>query len=140
MASLTIITSQGEKGLMSNAKQLLKKGSLALAGNVIVATSLTGRASAAYSGISSGADSARGDDQKTDLVTNIRVITNTLLFVIGVVAVIMLIVGGFRYIFSGGNTQNTTAAKDTILYAVIGIVVALLAYAIVNFVLGQFSG
>jgi drug/metabolite transporter (DMT)-like permease len=125
---------------MRNAKELLKKGSIVLAGNTIVATALTGRASAAVSGIQEGANSAQGDDQEADLVENIKTVTNTMLFVIGVVAVIMLIVGGFRYIFSGGNSQNTTAAKDTILYAVVGIVVALLAYAIVNFVLGQFSG
>lgn len=123
---------------MRNAKELLKRGSIVLAGNTVVATALTGRASA-VAGIQEGADSAKGDDQQSDLVSNIRTVTNTMLFVIGVVAVIMLIVGGFRYIFSGGNSQNTTAAKDTILYAVVGIVVALLAYAIVNFVLGQFS-
>lgn len=124
---------------MRNAKDLLKKGSLVLAGNTVVATSLAGRASAEVGGIQQGADSAKGDEQQTDLVSNIKTITNTMLFVIGVVAVIMLIVGGFRYIFSGGSSQNTQAAKDTILYAVIGIVVALLAYAIVNFVLGQFG-
>ncbi len=125
---------------MRNAKDLLKKGSLVLAGNTVVATSLAGHASAAeVGGIQQGANAAQGDDQQTDLVANIKTITNTMLFVIGVVAVIMLIVGGFRYIFSGGSSQNTQAAKDTILYAVIGIVVALLAYAIVNFVLGQFA-
>lgn len=124
---------------MSQVQDLLKKGALTLAGNAVVATTLAGSAHAVQEGISSGADVAKGDDQKSDLVENIRVITNTMLFAIGVVAVIMLVVGGFRYIFSGGNSTNTTAAKDTILYAVIGIVVALLAYAIVNFVLGQFS-
>lgn len=125
---------------MRNAKELLKKGSIVLAGNTIVATALTGRASAAVSGVQEGANAAQGSDQESDLVANIKTVTDTMLFVIGVVAVIMLIVGGFRYIFSGGNSQNTTAAKDTILYAVVGIVVALLAYALVNFVLGQFSG
>lgn len=124
---------------MSRPKDLLKQGALVLSGNAVVAVVAASGAQAAVSGVQSGADITKGDDQKTDLVENIRVITNTLLFAIGVVAVIMLIVGGFRYIFSGGNSTNTSAAKDTILYAVIGIVVALLAYAIVNFVLGQFS-
>jgi hypothetical protein len=50
----------------------------------------------------------------------------------------MIIVGGLRYVLSAGDPKNTQAAKDTILYAVIGVVVALLAYAIVNFVLAQF--
>ncbi len=64
---------------------------------------------------------------------------NLLLFIVGVAAVIVMIVGGIRYVTSGGDPKNTQAAKDTILYAVIGIVVALLAYAIVNFVVTQFS-
>lgn len=123
---------------MSNPKELLKKGSLALAGNLVVATSLVGTAHA-VAGIDEGSRAAQGEGQQEDLISNIRIVTNTMLFAIGVVAVIMLIVGGFRYIFSGGNSTNVNAAKDTILYAVIGIVVALLAYAIVNFVLGQFG-
>ena len=49
----------------------------------------------------------------------------------------MIIVGGLRYVVSGGNTASVTAAKNTILYAIVGIVVALLAYAIINFVLGS---
>ena len=72
------------------------------------------------------------------LPTAVGTITNTLLWVVGVASVIMLIVGGLRYVLSGGDPKNTQAAKDTILYAVVGIVVALLAYAIANFVLGQF--
>ena len=46
----------------------------------------------------------------------------------------MLIFGGIRYIVSGGDQTNVTAAKNTILYAIIGIIVALLAYAAVKFV------
>jgi hypothetical protein len=51
----------------------------------------------------------------------------------------MLIIGGVRYTMSGGNDKSVAAAKNTILYAVIGVVVALLAYAIVNFVLTTFT-
>lgn len=117
------------------------QGALVLSGSTVMAVAGGGSALAACdsTSISGGSDCAKGNDQKSDLVENIRVITNTMLFAIGVVAVIMLVIGGFRYVFSGGNSTNTTAAKDTILYAVVGIVVALLAYAIVNFVLGQFS-
>ena len=49
----------------------------------------------------------------------------------------MLIYGGIRYTVSGGESAAVTSAKNTILYAIIGIIVALLAYAIVNFVLGN---
>lgn len=63
-------------------------------------------------------------------------VVNILLFLIGAIAVIMLIIGGVRYTVSGGDSGNVTAAKNTILYAIIGIVVAVLAYAIVDFVIG----
>lgn len=64
-----------------------------------------------------------------------KTITNTLLFILGAIAVIMIIIGGIRYVVSGGDSTSITGAKNTILYAVIGLVVAILAYAIVNFVL-----
>jgi len=65
----------------------------------------------------------------------ITTITNVLLFVAGGLAVIMIIIGGLRYVTSAGNASSVTAAKNTILYAIVGLVVAFLAYAAVNFVL-----
>jgi hypothetical protein len=67
---------------------------------------------------------------------SIGTITNTLIIAIGIISVIMIVIGGLRYVLSGGDQKGTTAAKDTILYAVIGMVVALLAYSIANFVIG----
>lgn len=64
-------------------------------------------------------------------------VTNILLFVIGAIAVVMLIIGGIRYVVSAGDQNAVTSAKNTILYAIIGIIVAFLAYAAVNFVTGQ---
>jgi len=61
------------------------------------------------------------------------------LYIVGISAVIVIIVAGLRYVLSGGDPKNTTAAKDTILYAVIGLVVALLSFAIVNFVVVRFQ-
>jgi hypothetical protein len=66
-------------------------------------------------------------------------IVSILLFAIGIVSVIMIIVGGLRYTTSNGDSARITAAKNTILYAVIGLVVALLAFGIVNFVVAQFK-
>lgn len=66
-------------------------------------------------------------------------ITNAALFLIGAVSVLMLIYGGIRYTTSGGNAKSVTDAKNTILYAIVGIVVALLAFAIVNFVIGTLA-
>ncbi len=85
-------------------------------------------------GEAKGADvpeSISGDD---GLVTKI---INILLWAIGVVSVIMLIIGGFRYATSNGDSNQVTAAKNTIMYAVIGLVIAIFAYAIVNFVLAE---
>lgn len=62
-------------------------------------------------------------------------ITNTILYIVGIVAVIMLIIGGIRYIVSGGDSKKVTDAKNTILYAIIGLIVCFLAFAIVNFVI-----
>lgn len=69
----------------------------------------------------------------------IAAITNTLLTVAGVIAVIMVIVGGIMYALSAGDSNKAGKAKDTILYAVIGLAITMLAYAIVNFVIGQLN-
>jgi cytochrome bd-type quinol oxidase subunit 2 len=61
-------------------------------------------------------------------------LANVLIFVAGAISVIMIIIGGIRYATSNGDSKATTAAKDTILYAVIGVVVAIASFAIVNFV------
>ena len=71
-----------------------------------------------------------------DFTTLIKNIINILLFLVGAIAVIMIIIGGLRYVISGGDQGQITGAKNTILYAIIGLVVAVLAYAIVNWVLG----
>lgn len=93
-------------------------------------------------GLQDGADSSKGKDQQTELFGDqgiFKTITNVLLFIIGAISVIMLIIGGIRYTVSNGDQAAVTSAKNTILYAVIGIVVAILAYALVNFVITSFS-
>ena len=64
-------------------------------------------------------------------------VINLFSLVVGVVSVIMIIIGGFRYIVSGGDSSNVTSAKNTILYAIIGLVIVALAQWIVRFVLGR---
>lgn len=92
--------------------------------------------------IQQGANSAHGNGQPVDLFGSAGVfttITNVLLYIVGAISVIMIIIGGIRYIVSGGDSNNVTAAKNTIMYAIVGIVIAVLGYAIVNFVIGSFS-
>ena len=85
-----------------------------------------------------GAEAAKTDDMPAELIgpngvlTNI---TNTILYILGIISIVMLIFGGLRYITSGGDSKKVTDAKNTILYAIVGLVIALLSFAIVNFVL-----
>lgn len=90
--------------------------------------------------IQAGVNSAHGNGQPTELFGSsgvLSTITNTLLFIVGALSVIMIIVGGLRYVVSGGNSTSVTGAKNTIMYAIVGLVIAFLAYAAINFVLGS---
>jgi hypothetical protein len=116
-------------------KSIKKSISAVAFGSTMVATrafAQTGQLENAVNGVQQGANVGG-----TTLEQYISTIINILLGLIGVVAVIMLIYGGFRYVLSAGNEKATSAAKDTILFAIIGIVVAVLAFAIVNFVIGS---
>lgn len=70
-----------------------------------------------------------------DLMDIIKLIINVVLGVVGIVAVVMMIMGGISFITSQGDAGKVTKARNTILYGVVGLIVALLAFAIVNFVL-----
>ena len=71
---------------------------------------------------------------KDDLGAIIKQITNVMFFIIGAIAVVMIIYSGIRYTTSAGNPAGVTAAKNSLIYSIVGLVVAILAYAIVNFV------
>ena len=75
-----------------------------------------------------------------NLFVTIQNIINWVLAVLGIVAVIMIIIGGVTYMTSQGDPGKTKRARDTILYGIVGLVIALLAYAIVNFVLANIFG
>ncbi len=79
----------------------------------------------------SGSCNTSGSNNLQGFIKNI---INILLFIIGAIAVIMIVIGGLRYVISGGDSSQTKSARDTVLYAVIGLIVATMAYAIVNFV------
>lgn len=84
-----------------------------------------------------GAEAARCDGCPADLFGDkgvFKQVTNTILYIVGIIAVIMLIVGGIKYVVSGGDSKKVTDAKNTVLYAIIGLVISFLAFAIVNFV------
>lgn len=69
----------------------------------------------------------------------LKTIVNIMLYILGAIAVIMIVIGGIRYTTSNGDSSSITSAKNTILYAVVGLIIAIMAYAIVNFIVGAFQ-
>lgn len=72
------------------------------------------------------------------LLNIINKISSAILFLVGTIAVLFIIIGGFQYITSAGNPDSIERAKTTILYAIIGIIACLLAYAVVQYIVGKF--
>jgi hypothetical protein len=99
----------------------------------------TGTNGGAASSTASGKEIC-GATSPDDFNTLMKNIINTILVVLGIIAVIMIIIGGIRYTTSNGDSNQIKSAKDTVLYAVIGVIVAIMAYAIVNFVLARLGG
>jgi len=62
----------------------------------------------------------------------IQTIINVMLFIVGILSVVMIIFGGIRYVSSAGNKSAVDSAKNTIVYAVVGLIVAILAFALVQ--------
>ena len=91
-------------------------------------------------GTASGGVTSVNPGASTDLMGGIKLILTAVFSIIGVVAVVMIILGGISYATSQGDPGKVKKGKDTILYGVIGLIVALLAFAIVNFVLGALQG
>ena len=74
-----------------------------------------------------------------DLSPVIKIVINTTSILAGVLAVVMLIFGGIKYITSGGDSSKTTSAKNTIVYALIGLVIVAMSQFIVKYVLSKAS-
>lgn len=74
-----------------------------------------------------------------DLPKVMTTIINIFSVIVGFVAVIMIIIGGVRYITSGGDSGNISAAKNTIIYAIIGLIIVALAQVLVHFVLNNLA-
>jgi len=86
-----------------------------------------------------GATCVNSDSEKT-VNSTISLALNIFSAIVGIIAVVMIIVGGVKYITSQGESANITSAKNTILYALVGLVVVALAQVIVRFVLDRFIG
>ena len=115
---------------------------LALGLSLVVPAVAPVAVNAANSTIANGANSAKGDGQQSNLDGNtgvFKTISDVMLYIIGAISVIMLIIGGIRYVVSAGEQAAVTSAKNTILYSIVGIIVAIVAYAVVNFVITSFA-
>ncbi len=121
--------------LSSKVKTAVMAGVLAIAGLGAAALPAANPAYAesASNLINNGiiATNLNGGNNLEGTVTNV---INVVLYVVGILAVVMVIIGGVKYTTSGGDQAAVTSAKNTILYGIIGLVIAILAYAIVNFV------
>jgi len=93
------------------------------------------------SGLCSGVQVASGNgcgstgDSKLTLGGIATSAVNIFSWVVGIAAVIMIIVGGFRYITSGGSSDKVGSAKNTLIYAIVGLIIVALAQFIVHFVI-----
>jgi hypothetical protein len=79
-------------------------------------------------------------DSASGLGGIIKDVLDILSIVVGVAAIIMIIIGGFRYVLSGGDSNSTSGAKNTIIFAIVGLVIAVLAQVLVQFVLAKTAG
>lgn len=89
-----------------------------------------------------GADCAKAGGTSTNLFGSnglFQVASNTLIYLVGAISVVFLIIGGLRYVISQGDAKATAAAKNTILYAIIGIIIAVVSFALINFVINALS-
>lgn len=93
---------------------------------------------AACDGVALTGGAGCDSDAANNTINNvIKTVIDIFSIVVGVTAVIMIMVGGFKYIVSSGDSSNVNSAKNTILYAIVGLVIVVLAQVIVRFVLGR---
>jgi len=127
---------------MKRLKLFIASLSIAVVGTVaLVPATTTYAAENPLDQICNGAasnDSEVCANKNQDANALIKTLINTLLYIIGALSVVMIIFAGISYTTSAGDAGKVTRAKNTLLYAIVGLVIAFLAYAIVNWVLGIF--
>lgn len=98
-----------------------------------------GAAGAARQSVCEGVNVGGGTcaDGGSDIQRVITVVIQILSTIAGIAAVIMLIVGGLKYITANGDSSSISSAKTTIIYAIIGLIIVAMAQIIVRFVLGK---
>lgn len=90
-------------------------------------------------GLASGAGGCIEDPSAPGVSSTIHTVVTILSFLVGAASIVMIIIGGFRYITSGGDSAKVGNAKNTILYALVGLIVVALAQVIVQFTINKTS-
>lgn len=88
-------------------------------------------------GLTGGGDGCRVQQGERSITSVVRAVINIFSLVVGVAAVFVIIFAGLRYIIAAGDASKISSAKDTIIYALVGLVVVALAQVIVRFVVGR---
>jgi cytochrome bd-type quinol oxidase subunit 2 len=94
-------------------------------------------ANEACQGAGLGSGSACNSSSALQINTTLGAIINIFSAIVGLVAVIMIIVAGLQFITASGNAQNIAKARSTLLYAIVGLVIVVLAQVIVHFIINQ---
>lgn len=113
-------------------------GFLAQVANVQAAVTCPEGSIRANKTVNSVAECNVPEDTGGGLMGTLKNIINVVIGVVGFVAVVMMIIGGISYTTSQGDSAKVKKAKDTIMYGIIGLVISMLSFAIVNFVLTNF--
>lgn len=109
---------------------------------MVTATASSTALASTQSQVKSGVTGVGGNESGNsgnNVVIVIKNVINILLFLVAMIAVIMIVIAGFRFVTSNGDSNTVSSAKNAIIYAVIGIVIAVMAYAIVNFILDNLT-
>lgn len=114
-------------------------GLTSLSPTIVFAAGSTGYADVCSQDVPQGVKDAAGcpGNSNSDLPTVIQNILNAIIAVAGIVSVVFIIIGGIQYTTSAGDPGKTKKAKDTILYALIGLIICALSFAIVNFTISR---
>lgn len=96
----------------------------------------SGATGQACSGVNQTNDTTCSDTAGT-VSSLVKTVINIISWIVGIVSIIMVVFGGFRYVTSGGDSTATSSARNTILYALVGLVIAVMAQVLVHFVLGR---
>jgi len=134
-----------KKFLMVSSSSLMLLFSVAVPATVSAAVGGNPCGTNIGSNIAQGASATTGNSGNVDcsdtnnsgIAAIAKNVVNIFSFIVGAISVIMIIYGGFRYITSGGSSEGVGAAKSTLIYAIIGLIIVALAQLIVQFVLTQ---